>query len=58
MTKLRSCCFAIIKNSPLQKYKQRSTDPRYFTDFLSLVKVQGQWLIISKVFDHQLTPFT
>ncbi len=27
--------------------------PKYFTDFLSLVKLGGEWKIISKVFDYE-----
>lgn len=32
-------------------------EPKYFTDFLSLVFVDGRWQIISKVFHYQSTPF-
>ena len=28
--------------------------PKYFTDMLSLIKLQGRWLIISKVFHYQI----
>lgn len=30
--------------------------PRHFTDLLSLVKVEGQWRIIAKVFHYVLLP--
>lgn len=29
-------------------------EPKFFTDFLSLLKVEGQWQIISKVFHYKL----
>jgi len=32
-------------------------EPKYFTDFLSLIFIDGRWHIISKVFHYQLTPF-
>lgn len=32
-------------------------EPKYFTDFLSLIKVDGRWQIISKVFHYQLNHF-
>lgn len=32
--------------------------PKYFTDLLSLIFIEGRWQIISKVFDFQLHKFT
>ncbi|MEQ9200292.1 MAG: nuclear transport factor 2 family protein [Rhodospirillales bacterium] len=32
-----------------------SIGDRYFTDFLSLIKTDGEWRIISKVFHYDLT---
>lgn len=30
--------------------------PKYFTDFLTLIRTDGEWRIISKVFHYELTP--
>jgi hypothetical protein len=35
---------------------QSSLGPRFFTDFLSLVKIDGRWLIAAKVFDYVTRP--
>ena len=35
-----------------------SIGERYFTDFLSFVKADGEWLIISKVFHYDFIPQT
>jgi len=33
-----------------------SIGTKYFTDFLSLIKNEGRWQIIAKIFHYELTP--
>ena len=35
---------------------QCSIAPKHFTDLLSLIKLEGRWQIISKVFHYESTP--
>ncbi|MEW6991148.1 nuclear transport factor 2 family protein [Colwelliaceae bacterium 6441] len=32
-------------------------EPKYFTDLLSFIHIEGRWQIISKVFDYKLNEF-